>query len=105
MVCDSVTLHSCLLLSEVRWDCIRAAHSACVRKLYMQLKAHLPTGYGWRQTYQQDEAECLVNATLASTSTYKHMLVEIIGGYPCQHCGSWLVEKRLIAPIIGSTLE
>ena len=38
------------------------SYSACVQKLYTQLEAHLPTGCGWSQTYQEDDAEYLVDA-------------------------------------------
>ena len=33
-----------------------------MRKLYTQLEARLPTGCGWSQTYQQDDAEYFVDA-------------------------------------------
>ena len=28
-------------------------------------------------------------------SSVKPMSVEIISGYPCRHCGSWSVERRI----------
>ena len=29
------------------------------------------------------------------------MPVEIIGGYPCQHCGSWSVERKTDCTYFG----
>ena len=39
------------------------SHSVFERKLYTQLEARLPTGCGWSQTYQQDDAEYDLDAT------------------------------------------
>ena len=48
------------------------SHSVCVRKLYTQLKAHLPTGCDWSQTHQQDEADCLVDTTTINLQALGH---------------------------------
>ena len=40
------------------------SHSVFERKLYTQLEARLPTGCGWSQTYQQDDAEYNVDAAV-----------------------------------------
>ena len=62
------------LLSIAFWDPVGlrpGSHSVCVQMLYTQFKARLPTGCGWSQTYQQDEAEYLVDAT---NSQYKILI-------------------------------
>ena len=47
------------------------SHNLCVRKLYTQLEARLPTGCGWSQTYQEDDAEYNVEATKSFRSEQK----------------------------------
>ena len=76
LVACSVTLWLCTSICRLlRSSGIASGQPQHVcEKLYTQLEVRLPTGCGWSQTYQQDDAEYFVGAT----STREGMNVDTI---------------------------